>query len=187
VVRGALPESLLDTYTAERRPVAAAVLANTLAQAALMRPDPQSGALRELMAQLLDNDDVNRTIGRMITGLVTRYDLGAARDEVGRLSADRPLDHPLDRPPGAADGAMLYDLMQDGAGVFLDASGGAQAARRVAGAARHIRCVAVETGPSLLIRPDACIAWAADGDDLAGLDAALARWFAPPSIHPRPA
>jgi 2-polyprenyl-6-methoxyphenol hydroxylase-like FAD-dependent oxidoreductase len=47
VIRGEMPESLLDTYTAERRPVAEAVLANTLAQVAIMRPDPQSGAMRD--------------------------------------------------------------------------------------------------------------------------------------------
>ncbi len=51
VVRGEMPESLLDTYTAERRPVAEAVLANTLAQMAIMRPDPQSGAMRDLVAR----------------------------------------------------------------------------------------------------------------------------------------
>ena len=62
VIRGDMPESLLDTYTAERRPVAEAVLANTLAQVAIMRSDPQSGAMRNLMANLMQLDDVNRLI-----------------------------------------------------------------------------------------------------------------------------
>src|ERR1700733_9028625 len=65
VIRGDKPESLLDTYTAERRPVAEAVLANTLAQVAIMRPDPQAGAMRDLMAKLLELDDVNCFIGGM--------------------------------------------------------------------------------------------------------------------------
>jgi hypothetical protein len=55
-----MPESLLDTYTAERRPVAEAVLANTLAQVAIMRPNAKSGAMRDLVAKLLDFDDVIR-------------------------------------------------------------------------------------------------------------------------------
>ncbi|MGH8447493.1 MAG: FAD-dependent monooxygenase, partial [Solimonas sp.] len=83
VVRGEMPESLLDTYTAERRPVAEAVLANTLAQIAIMRPDPQAGAMRDIVAKLLQLDDVNRHIGEMMSGLFSRYDLGSERDEVG--------------------------------------------------------------------------------------------------------
>ena len=38
VVDGTSPESLLDTYHAERHPVAARVLSNTMAQTALNRP-----------------------------------------------------------------------------------------------------------------------------------------------------
>ena len=79
VIRGEMPESLLDTYTAERRPVAEAVLANTLAQNAIMRPDPQSGAMRDLVANLMQVDDVNRLFGEMMSGLSIRYDLGSER------------------------------------------------------------------------------------------------------------
>jgi hypothetical protein len=96
-VRGDKPASLLDSYTAERRPVAAAVLANTLAQVALMRPDPRSNALRDLFAQLLEIDDVNSHIDGLMSGLGIRYDLGSGRDEVGRLSGDR-LVGAADRP-----------------------------------------------------------------------------------------
>jgi 2-polyprenyl-6-methoxyphenol hydroxylase-like FAD-dependent oxidoreductase len=114
VVRGEMPATLLDTYTAERRPLAEAVLANTLAQVAIMRPDPQSGAMRDLFANLMALDDVNRSVGETIRGLGVRYDLGAAQAQVGTLAADQP----------AGVGVMLYDLMQDGAGVLLDASRG---------------------------------------------------------------
>jgi 2-polyprenyl-6-methoxyphenol hydroxylase-like FAD-dependent oxidoreductase len=174
VVRGEMSEALLDTYTAERRPAAAAVLANTLAQLAILRPDPQSGAMRELMATLMQFDDVNRLIGDMMTGLSTRYDLGSAHDDVGRLIGDRPV-------PQAGAGVSLYSLMQAGAGVFLDASADAKSSGVVAAAAPRVRCIAVDTGPSLLIRPDACIAWAGEGDDTDGLDESLRRWFRPAS------
>ena len=174
VITGEMPESLLDTYTDERRPVAKAVLANTLAQIAIMRPDPQAGAMRDIVADLLQLDDVNRFIGAMVSGLSTRYDLGSELDEVGRLIGDRPVGH--------GDAAVslndsLYDLMQDGMGVLLDASTGGKASRIAAATTRRIRCVAVDTGPSMLIRPDACIAWADDGNGTHGLEEALNRWF----------
>jgi 2-polyprenyl-6-methoxyphenol hydroxylase-like FAD-dependent oxidoreductase len=171
VVRGEMPESLLDTYTAERRPVAEAVLANTLAQAAIMRPDAQSSAMRDVVATLLQFDDVNRLIGEMMSGLSIRYDLGSELDDVGRVIGDRPIGH------GGAD-MSLYDVMQDGIGVLLDASAEGKASRLVAATTQRIRCVAVDTGPSMLIRPDACIAWAGE-QNTDGLDEALRRWFGP--------
>ena len=164
VLRGDMPATLLDTYTAERRPVAQAVLANTLAQVAIMRPDPQSGALRDLLAALLGLDDVNRWFGTMMRGLAVRYDLGSAHADVGTLAADRPV--------GAT---TLYALMQDGAGVLLDASGGRAGA--LAATAPRLRTVAVDAGPSMLIRPDACVAWVGDGTGIDGLEPALRRWF----------
>ena len=170
VIRGEMPESLLDTYTAERRPVAEAVLANTLAQAAIMRPDPQSAAMRDVVAKLLEFDDVNRLMGEMISGLSIRYDLGSELDDVGRLISDRPIQH------GDRDGS-LYDVMQDGMGVLLDASTEGEASRLVTGATPRIRCVAVDTGRSMLIRPDACVAWAGEANSTDGLDEAVRRWF----------
>jgi 2-polyprenyl-6-methoxyphenol hydroxylase-like FAD-dependent oxidoreductase len=172
VVRGELPDSLLDTYTAERRPAAEAVLANTLAQAAIMRPGPQAGAMRDIVANLMQFDDVNRFIGEMMSGLSTRYDLGSEVDDVGRLIGDRPISR------GDA-GLSLYDVMQDGAGVLLDASIGQKASRLVATGTKRIRCVAVDTGPSMLIRPDACVVWAGDENSMDGLEEALCRWFIP--------
>ncbi|MBV6322710.1 FAD-dependent monooxygenase [Duganella sp. HSC-15S17] len=166
VIRGEMPDSLLDTYTAERRPAAQAVLANTLAQVAIMRPDPQAGAMRELMADLLQCDDVNRLIGAMTSGLATRYDLGSEWDEVGRLVGDRPIA-----------GATLYELMQDGAGVLLDASADGGASRLVGAITPRVRCIGVDTGPSTLIRPDGCVAWIGEENSVAGLEEALANWF----------
>ncbi|MBZ3692712.1 FAD-dependent monooxygenase [Phyllobacterium calauticae] len=175
VMRGEMPETLLDTYTDERRPVAEAVLANTLAQMAIMRPDPQAGAMRDIIVNLMQFDDVNRFIGEMMSGLSIRYDLGSERDEVGRLTGDRPVS------PGDT-GTSLYDLMQDGMGVLLDASAGGKASSFVAARTGRVRCIAVDAGPSLLIRPDACIAWAGDDDSTDGLEQALRRWFAPSQL-----
>jgi 2-polyprenyl-6-methoxyphenol hydroxylase-like FAD-dependent oxidoreductase len=172
VICGEMPDSLLDTYTAERRPVAEAVLANTLAQVAIMRPDPQSGAMRDLVAKLLDFDDVNRFIGEMTSGLSTRYDLGSELDDVGRLIGDKAIRH------SDAD-VSLYEVMQDGKGVFLDASTQGKLSELVAATTQRIRCVAVGTGPSMLIRPDACIAWVGEANSANELEKALRRWFTP--------
>ncbi len=172
VIRGGRPESLIDTYTAERRPVAEAVLANTLAQTAIMRPDPQAGAMRDIVADLMQVDAVNRHIGEMMNGLSTRYDLGSDLDDVGRLIGDRPIRH------GEAD-VSLYDLMQDGAGVLLDASAGGTASELVAATTRRVHCAAVAAGPSMLIRPNACIAWVGEENGTDGLEDALHRWFSP--------
>jgi 2-polyprenyl-6-methoxyphenol hydroxylase-like FAD-dependent oxidoreductase len=172
VIRGEMPESLLDSYTAERHPIAKAVLANTLAQIAILRPDPQSGAMRDIVANLMLFDDVNRFIGEMMSGLSTRYDLGSALDQVGRLIGDQPIQH--------GDAAVsLYDFMQDGMGVLLDASADGTASKLVAAATQRIRCVAVDSGPSMLIRPDACVAWASEENSIDGLEQTLRRWFMP--------
>jgi 2-polyprenyl-6-methoxyphenol hydroxylase-like FAD-dependent oxidoreductase len=169
VVRGEMPESLLDTYTAERRPIAEAVLANTLAQAAIMRPDPQSGAMRDIVAKLMQFDDVNRSIGETMSGLSIRYDLGSDLDDVGRLIGDKPI----------SQGVSIYGVMQDGMGVLLDASTEEKASKLVAVTTQRIRCVAADTGLSMLIRPDACIAWAGEENSTDGLEEALRRWFIP--------
>lgn len=174
VIRGDMPEGLLDTYTAERRPVAEAVLANTLAQVAILRPDPQSGAMRDLIARLMDFNDVNRYIGEMMTGVSVRYDLGSPCPDVGRLTDDIALPS-LSSLPG---GTTLYDAMQDGSGVLLDASAAQAASRLVAAMTPRVRCVAIDEGPSRLIRPDACVAWLGEGESIDGLEAALRRWFA---------
>jgi 2-polyprenyl-6-methoxyphenol hydroxylase-like FAD-dependent oxidoreductase len=176
VVRGDKPDSLLDSYTSERRPVAEAVLANTLAQIALMRPDPRSNAMRNIFAKLLELDDVNSHIDGLISGLATRYDLGSERAEVGRLIGDRSV--------GRADvRTSLFAEMAEGDGILLDASPDGRAAGIAAGFT-HVRCIPVEAGPSMLIRPDGCIAWAGEAGDVEGFVDALERWFAPAAPRP---
>jgi 2-polyprenyl-6-methoxyphenol hydroxylase-like FAD-dependent oxidoreductase len=170
VVRGDKPDSLLDSYTSERRPVADAVLANTLAQVAIVRTDAQSSAMRDIFAALMGLDDVNDHIDGLMSGLGTRYDLESEHDAVGRLIADRPV--------GAGQArTSLFAEMGSGSGILLDTPDGRAAALAVA--FPRVRVLAVEAGPSMLIRPDGCIAWAAESGETAGLADALGRWFAP--------
>jgi hypothetical protein len=71
--------------------------------------------------------------------------------------------------------------------VRLDASTGGKGSKLVAASTQMIRCVAVETGPSMLIRPDACIAWAGEENSTDGLEEALRRWFSRVMQHLEPA
>jgi hypothetical protein len=123
--------------------------------------------MRQLVAELMQFDNVNRFIGEMMTGLATRYDLGSDLDDVGRLIGDKPIGHEL----------SLYEYMQDGLGVLLDASISGDASKLAAAHTQRIRCVPVDTGPSMLIRPDACIAWVSEENSIDGLERALRRWF----------
>jgi hypothetical protein len=128
--------------------------------------------MRDVVAKLMQFDDANRFMGEIISGLSTRYDLGSELDDVGRLIGDGPIK--------SGDTVVsLYDLMQDGMGVLLDASTEEKASRLVAATTQRIRCVAVDTGRSMLIRPDACIAWASEENSIDGLEEALRRWFKP--------
>jgi len=69
VVNEFSPVSLLDTYHAERHPVGARVLCNTMAQTALMRPaDARLEALRETVAELLSMDEPRKRFAGMISG-----------------------------------------------------------------------------------------------------------------------
>lgn len=168
VLRGKAVEDLLDTYTSERHPVAARVLANTRAQVALMRPDALTSAMRDIVADLMKLDEGNRFFGEMMSGITTRYDLGLEDDRVGRLSRNVPL---------AGDGT-LFDLMHDGSGVLMDGTSGwmKDVANRWSS---RIKVSASGDDTSMLVRPDGCIAWVGDGPNPHGLDDALQRWFGP--------
>jgi 2-polyprenyl-6-methoxyphenol hydroxylase-like FAD-dependent oxidoreductase len=172
VVRGRAPAELLDTYTAERHPIAARVLANTRAQVALMRPDDLTTALREIIADIMSIDEGNRFFGEMMSGITTRYALGSTHPLVGRLSGNFALN--LDEGE-----TQLFSLMSRGHAVLVDAGSGA-AANIAAARAPRVRIVRARGGPSLFVRPDGCIAWASDDDNVDGLAATLTKWLGTP-------
>ncbi|HEX7122110.1 MAG TPA: FAD-dependent monooxygenase [Gemmatimonadaceae bacterium] len=91
VVKHISPDTLLDTYHAERHPVAARVLRNTMAQVALLRPDDRTEALREFMAEVLAMDEPRKRFGAMMSGLDIRYDLGEGHPLIGRRMPDLDL------------------------------------------------------------------------------------------------
>jgi hypothetical protein len=119
----------------------------------------------------MELDEVNDHIDGLMSGLSTRYDVGSERDIVGRLIGDRSVG-------GADVRTSLFAEMANGDGIMLDTSPDGRAAGLAVGFT-GVRCVPAEAGPSMLIRPDGCIAWAGDAGDVAGLGDALERWFVP--------
>src|SRR5215467_4489315 len=88
LVKGTSPESLLDSYQAERHPVAAQVLRNTMAATALTRSDARTDALREAMAELLSTDEARKRFGAVAAGLDIRYDFGEGHPLLGHRMPD---------------------------------------------------------------------------------------------------
>ncbi|MET8253639.1 rifampin monooxygenase [Micromonospora sp. NPDC005197] len=167
-VNGWAPDGLLDSYHAERHPVAADVLINTRAQMFLLSPEPGQQAVRHLLSELMDFEDVNRYLIEKVTGLGVRYDFGAGHELLGRHLRDVRLTR-----------GRLYDLLHGGRGLLLDQTGRLSVdgwADRV----DHVVDVSAELDvPAVLLRPDGHVAWA--GDDQTDLVGQLPRWFGGPA------
>ena len=181
VVNKTSPESLLDTYHAERHPVGARVLHNTMAQVALSRIDERSKALRDTMLELLSMDEPRRRIAAMISGLDIHYDLGEGHPLLGRRMPDLDL-HTADGP------TRVFTLLHDARPVLLNL--GEPGGFDISPWANRVRLVdakhdgvwelpvlgEVAAPPAVLIRPDGHVAWAGDLTD-PELPRALATWF----------
>jgi 2-polyprenyl-6-methoxyphenol hydroxylase-like FAD-dependent oxidoreductase len=163
-INGWAPEGLLDSYHAERHPVADAVLDLARAQGELLSLEPGAQAVRRLVSDLMDFDEVSRYLTAKVMAIGIRYDLGEGHELLGRRLRD------VDLGPG-----RLYELMRTGRGLLLDRTG----ALSVDGWADRVEHV-VDPGaeldvPAVLLRPDGHAAWV--GADQAGLLSGLSRWF----------
>ncbi|HVS49785.1 MAG TPA: FAD-dependent monooxygenase, partial [Candidatus Dormibacteraeota bacterium] len=184
VVKETSPESLLDTYHAERHPVAARVLRNTMAQTALLRRDDRIDALRDTMSELLSMDEPRKRIAAMMSGLDIYYDLGEGHPLLGRRMPDLDLV-----TPGGTVRAFthLHDarpvLLNLGAPGGLDITPWADRVQLInakyAGVWELPVLGAVTAPTAVLIRPDGHVAWVGDGTD-SGLRDALTTWFGSP-------
>jgi 3-(3-hydroxy-phenyl)propionate hydroxylase len=182
VVQGTSPDSLLDTYHAERHPVGARVLRHTMAATALGRGDARTDALRESVAEMLAMDGPRRHFAAMLSGLDVQYDLGSGHPLLGRRMPD--LDLAIERGP-----QRVYTLLHEARPVLLEL--GSSGLDLTGWTDRVQRLEARTDGPwelpvigtvpapaAVLIRPDGHVAWVGDGTD-AGLREALATWFGP--------
>lgn len=166
-IAGWAPDGLLDSYEAERRPVAADVLDLSRAQMELMSLEPGPLAVRRLLSRLMDIEAVNRQLIERIIAVDLRYDFGDAHDLVGRRLRDVALTQ-----------GRLYERMHRGRGLLLDRTG----TLSIDGWADRVDHV-VDAGaqldlPAALLRPDGHAAWV--GDDAQALREALRRWFGAP-------
>ncbi|MCK1358938.1 FAD-dependent monooxygenase [Bradyrhizobium sp. 199] len=190
VVKGVSPGSLLDSYHAERHPVAARVLKNTMAQIALLRRgDEGRKAARDTIAELLGMDEPRKRFGAMMSGLDIAYDLGEGHALLGRRMPD--LDLTVE-----GQKRTLFSLLHRARGVLLDF--GKRGAIDVAPWADRIDVVdatyhgvwelpvsgQVAAPSAVLVRPDGHVAWVGDGRQ-SGLEEAMTRWFGPSRARPK--
>jgi 3-(3-hydroxy-phenyl)propionate hydroxylase len=185
VVHQTAPESLLDTYHAERHPIAARVLRNTMAQVALMRADDRIEALRDTVSELLSMDEPRKRFAAMMSGLDIHYDLGDGHPLLGRRMPDLDLV--------TANGPLrVFTLLHDARPVLLNL--GEPGAFDITPWADRVQSIdakyvgtwelpalgAVTAPTAVLIRPDGYVAWVGDLTQL-GLTDALTTWFGPPT------
>jgi len=185
VIRQRSPESLLSTFHAERHPVGARVLRDTMAQGALSRGDDRTEALRETMSDLLRMAEPRKRYAAMMSGLDVHYDLGAGHPLLGRRMPD--LDVVTESGP-----QRVFTLLHEARPVLLHlGEPGALAIDHWAHDVRRIDAQyigawelpvlgEVSAPSTVLIRPDGYVAWVGEGTD-EGLRDALATWFGPPS------
>jgi flavin-dependent dehydrogenase len=184
VVNRTSPESLLDTYHAERHPVAAIVLRNSMAQVALLRTDDRTNALREITSELLRMDEPRKRVAAMMSGLDIHYDLGEGHPLLGRRVPD------IDLVTGAGP-LRVFTLLRGARPVLLNL--GEPGIFDITQWADRVQLIDAEyagmwelpaigrvTAPTaVLIRPDGYVAWVGDLTQ-AGLIDALTTWFGPP-------
>jgi len=185
VVDRTSPESLLDTYHAERHPVAARVLRNTMAQTALMRADDRIEALRDTVSELLSMDEPRKRFAAMMSGLDIHYDLGEEHPLLGRRMPD--LDLVTSGGP-----LRVFTLLHDARPVLLNL--GEPGGFDITPWVDRVQMIdakyvgpwelpvlgAVTAPTAVLIRPDGYVAWVGDPTQLALADA-LTTWFGPPT------
>ena len=185
VVHQTSPDSLLDTYHAERHPVAARVLRNTMAAIALRRADERTKALRDTMSELLGMDEPRRRFAAMMSGLDIHYDLGEGHELVGRRMPDLDL--------ATANGPLrVFTLLHDARPVLLNL--GEPGGFDITPWADRVQLIdaehagtwvlpalgAVSAPAAVLIRPDGYVAWVGELTQ-PGLADALTTWFGPPA------
>jgi 3-(3-hydroxy-phenyl)propionate hydroxylase len=185
VVKRISPEGLLDTYHAERHPVAARVLRYTMAHVALQRTDDRTKALGNIVSELVQSNEVRRRLTSETSGLDVHYDLGEGHPLLGRRMPD--LDLVTDNGP-----LRVFTLLHQARPVLLNLGelGGFNispwADRVPMVEAKYVGtwelpAIGAVTAPSaVLIRPDGYVAWVGDGAQ-SGFVNGLTTWFGPPA------
>jgi 2-polyprenyl-6-methoxyphenol hydroxylase-like FAD-dependent oxidoreductase len=185
VVHGTVPENLLETYHAERYPVGARLLRNTMALTAIERNDDRIGALRDTMCELMRLDSTRKQYFAMMSGLDIHYDFGKGHPLLGRRMPDLDLV--------TANGPLrTFSLLHEARPVLLNL--GEPGGFDITPWADRVQLIdakyvgtwelpvlgAVSAPTAVLIRPDGYVAWVGDLTQL-GLADALTTWFGAPT------
>jgi len=163
VIDGLAPDSHLDDYHAERRPVGVDLLLATRAQAALRTYTGDGLALRALMSHFIATiPEFSKALAERLSGFAVKYDLSGHP-----LAGSRAQDLPL-------AGTTLFQALHDAQPVVVAAPGivdddASKAALRAHGVSAHV--LARQERPewagvtAALIRPDGYVAWATEAGE----------------------
>ena len=183
VINGTSPDTLLDSYHAERHPVGARVLKSTMAQSVLRQTDPHTKALGDYIAEFLAADETRKKVAAEMSGLGVHYDLGDGHPLLGRRMPDLDLV--------TADGSTrVFALLHDAKPLLINF--GESGSVGIAAWDNRVKLVEAKydgawelpaIGPvaaptAVVIRPDGYVAWVGAGTQ-AGLIEALTKWFGP--------
>jgi 2-polyprenyl-6-methoxyphenol hydroxylase-like FAD-dependent oxidoreductase len=171
-VHGFGGDELLDTYSGERHPVGAGVLALTDALYKLVMSSSTVGAAARRLAirTALRLPPVRARLAGRITGIAIAYPRPAGSH---RLTGTR-------QPLHDSETGTVYDALRTGHFVLVDRTG---RTRELTGRSDRLSVVSLPrkdgAAALTLVRPDGYVAWASDDPAGSGLDAALRQWCGP--------
>ena len=188
-IQNRAPDGLLDSYEAERHPIGEQVLNWSRAQALIMKPDPNSRAMHQVIRDLMQTSDGATYFAARVWGIKIHYNLSHETAASGKMeesgSGREGCQHPLtgySAPDFELDrGKKLAELMKDGKGLLLDFTQNPvleAVAREYM--LNYVCAVAKEKFElkALLLRPDGVVGWATETTpDLQELRRMADRWF----------
>ena len=172
-VKGWVPETLLDTYTAERHPIGAWALKWTRAQVALMGPRRRDRALTSVIADALGGPSGATSLAKKISGVWQRYELPGDHPLIGRSAPDLEFE----------DGRRLGEYCHDGHALLFTFNGDARIASWGARWGGRLDVITTRLKDAsdltaLFVRPDGFVAWATNGQlDLNRAASVLSAWL----------
>jgi 3-(3-hydroxy-phenyl)propionate hydroxylase len=178
VMSGVSAESLLDTYQAERHPVAARVLKNTMAHVAAMRLDDRSKAIADYVTEFLTMEGPRKAMAGEMSGLTIRYNFGEGHPLLGRRMPDLDIVTP-------AGPTRVFTLLSEAKPLLLNfGEPGGLSSDRVRtidatyGGTWRLPVIGEVPAPiAVLVRPDGYVAWIGDSAESKGLADAIRLWF----------
>lgn len=178
-VHGWAPPDLLDSYHLERHPVGrtALRLSGALVRAALLGPRPLRAVRNGLVRIATNVPPLVRRAAGLASGIDIAYPASPRQHPLtGRRAPDVPL----------AGGRRLYEALRDGRFLLVTPPGGHPRKTAVLSWADRVQVAeaGADTATTVLVRPDAYIAWAAGGPQSAvAIQSALHRHCGAPATR----